>query len=45
MIVFKNVRETLMIFLEMLHNCHDSFKDIRETVMIVLEMIMIITSW
>ena len=27
-----------MIFLEMSHNCHDSFKDDRGTIMIVLKM-------
>ena len=27
---FRNVRETLMIVLEMTKNCHDSFKNVRE---------------
>ena len=36
--VFRNVRETVMIFLKISHKCHDSFRDIRGTIMIVLEM-------
>ena len=38
MIVLRDVRGTVMIFLKISQNCHDSFKDVRENVMIVLKM-------